>query len=77
MTEIEKENTELKKQLQDLNYEFSSWKSTHLNEIFLDDYKTLCFQQMECIMTLRRQLEERDKQCVELYKKLKTLEHAL
>lgn len=71
------ENIELKKQLDELRYEFNAWKSTHLNEIFMDDYKTLCFQQMECITSLRKQLEERDKQCVELYKKLKTIEHNL
>lgn len=74
MNEIEKENIELKKELQDLRHEFIAWKRLHLPEIFDDNYETLCFEQLEFITKLRRQLKERDKQCVELYKKLKNFE---
>jgi hypothetical protein len=66
-------NEELKKQLKELQHQFNAWKQLHEPEIFIDDYKTLAYQQMDCIMSLRKRLEERDRQCADLFREIKSL----
>ena len=75
MNSIE-ENIQLKEQLRALQSEFDAWKRLHMKEILSDTYETLCYQQMECIMTLRKRLEERHRQCADLYKQLTSEYHS-
>lgn len=67
---IIEENKQLKQQLKDIQYQFDGWKKVNEPDMYVDDYKTLVYQQMDCIITLRKQLEEREKQCADLFRKV-------